>query len=574
MLVWIGFLLFILVLLALDLGVFHRRAHVISVREALTWTVIWILTALAFSGFVYLGYEHHWLGLGLQPDPVERSALHPDGEVNDARSALLKFLTGYVVELSLSADNVFVIAMLFSSFGIPRMYQHRVLFWGILGALAMRGAMIAIGARLVAEFSWVLPALWRRAHPDGREDGVHGRRARRSGKERPGPADSAIPAGDDPVRRRTLLRENAARRDRRRACSRGKRDARAGRQEVRRRGWMLTPLAPALVMVETTDLVFAVDSIPAIFAITADPFLVFTSNVFAILGLRSLYFALAGALHAFHYMKHALAVVLLTVGVKMLAHSWLHRVLGPDFNLLLLAAVLAILGIGVLVSIVEIRWGRADQPGDCRRRAHVLALGRSRSHGLGDPPGGPPIGFGEVHLACETAPGSTCGEARPGRRATDPWLGQPVPSLRSPPAHLRGSPSPGRGGAGTWHTCELFAVGPSNTSKQIVQTQWRWRPSNVPTPVRRRVCDAGWRRSGQDLGYAIRSFRRSPAFVLVALLSLTLGIGATSAIFSVIYGVLIAPYPYARPGEIWAPEVRALDGRGGHTLRARRASVR
>ncbi len=157
MLVWIGFLLFILVLLALDLGVFHRRAHVISVREALTWTVIWILTALAFSVFVYFGYEHHWLGLGLQPDPVERSALHPEGQVNDARTALLKFLTGYVVELSLSADNVFVIAMLFSSFGIPRMYQHRVLFWGILGALVMRGAMIAIGARLVAEFSWVLP---------------------------------------------------------------------------------------------------------------------------------------------------------------------------------------------------------------------------------------------------------------------------------------------------------------------------------------------------------------------------------------------------------------------------------
>jgi tellurite resistance protein TerC len=252
---------------------------------------------------------------------------------------------------------VFVIAMVFSSFGIPRMYQHRVLFWGILGALAMRGAMIAIGARLVAEFSWVLPlfgvvliltavkmAFMGTEHGDPERNGLV-RLMRRflplttrfDGEHffvRTPPDEAVVPsaAGQhgavDPAVKRT-----------------------------RRGGWMLTPLAPALVMVETTDLVFAVDSIPAIFAVTADPFLVFTSNVFAILGLRSLYFALAGALHAFHYMKHALAVVLLTVGVKMLAHSWLHRVLGPDFNLYLLAAVLAILAIGVLASIVELRWG-------------------------------------------------------------------------------------------------------------------------------------------------------------------------------------------------------------------------
>ena len=157
MLIWFAFLTFILALLAIDLGVFHRRAHVVSVREALTWTVVWIATAVAFAGFVYLGYEYHWLGLGVEPDPVDRSPAYPDGRVNDARSALLKFLTGYVVELSLSADNVFVMATLFGYFAIPRMYQHRVLFWGILGALAMRGAMIAIGARLVAEFSWILP---------------------------------------------------------------------------------------------------------------------------------------------------------------------------------------------------------------------------------------------------------------------------------------------------------------------------------------------------------------------------------------------------------------------------------
>ena len=356
MLIWIAFLIFIFVLLALDLGVFHRRAHVVSVREALMWTIVWIATALAFAGFVYLGYEHHWLGLGLEPDAVERSALHPDGRVNDARSALLKFLTGYIVELSLSADNVFVIAMLFNYFAIPRMYQHRVLFWGILGALAMRGAMIAIGARLVAEFSWILPVFgvvliltavkmaFMGIEPGDPAKNVVVRLMRRFlpvtnrfDGERffvsvPADGSTGSPAADAEA------------------------PVDAAVNKVRRSGWMLTPLAPALVMVETTDLVFAVDSIPAIFAITADPFLVFTSNVFAILGLRSLYFALAGALHTFHYLKHALAVVLLTVGVKMLAHSWLERVLGPDFTLYLLATVLVILGIGVLVSIVELRW--------------------------------------------------------------------------------------------------------------------------------------------------------------------------------------------------------------------------
>jgi tellurite resistance protein TerC len=355
-LIWIVFLIFILALLALDLGVFHRHARTVSVGEALTWTAVWIATAFAFAGFVYLGYERHWLGLGLEPDLVERSALYPDGRVNDARSALLKFLTGYVVELSLSVDNVFVIAMMFGYFAIPRMHQHRVLFWGILGALAMRGVMIAIGARLVAEFSWILPAfgavliltavkmafagtasgdpgqnivvrLMRRFLPvTNRFDGEHFFvRAPAPDSLETEPPGAVAPA--DATTRR-----------------------------VRRGGWMLTPLAPALVMVETTDLVFAVDSIPAIFAITADPFLVFTSNVFAILGLRSLYFALAGMLHLFRYLKPALALVLLTVGVKMLAHSWFERVLGPDFNLYMLAAVIVILGTGVLVSLIELWW--------------------------------------------------------------------------------------------------------------------------------------------------------------------------------------------------------------------------
>jgi tellurite resistance protein TerC len=355
-LIWLAFLIFIFVLLALDLGVFHRRVHVISVREALTWTVVWIATTLAFAGFVYLGYEHHWLGLGLEPDLVDRSAAYPDGRVNDARSAVLKFLTGYVVELSLSADNVFVMAMLFGYCAIPRMYQHRVLFWGILGALAMRGAMIAIGARLVAEFSWILPVFGAlliltavKMAFMGAEAGDPGQNVAVRLMRR------FLPVTDQFHGEHFFVKAQASDSlERQTTSTDAPCDAASG--AVRRGRWVLTPLAPALVMVETTDLVFAVDSIPAIFAITADPFLVFTSNVFAILGLRSLYFALAGALHLFHYLKYALALVLLTVGIKMLAHSWLERLLGPNFNLYLLVTVIVILGIGVLVSLIELRW--------------------------------------------------------------------------------------------------------------------------------------------------------------------------------------------------------------------------
>jgi tellurite resistance protein TerC len=355
-LIWSLFLIFILALLALDLGVFHRRAHVVSVREALTWTGVWIVTALAFAAFVYVAYDRQWLGLGMHPDAIERSAAYPEGRPNDARSALLKFLTGYVVELSLSADNVFVIAMLFSYFAIPRMYQHRVLFWGILGALVMRGAMIAIGARLVAEFAWVLPlfgallvvtAAKMLFMSDSNKDPGENFAIRTMRR--------FLPITGEFHGERFFVRANEGIEP----------PETAGPKRGPSRTWMLTPLAPALVMVETTDLMFAVDSIPAIFAITADPFLVFSSNVFAILGLRSLYFALAGALHLFHYLKYALALVLLTVGIKMLAHSWFERILGPHFNLYLLAMVLGILAAGVLASLIHLRWkghGGATSP--------------------------------------------------------------------------------------------------------------------------------------------------------------------------------------------------------------------
>ena len=335
-------------MLALDLGVFHRKAHVVTMREALTWSAVWITMGLSFSVFVYYGYESHWLGLGSSIDAV-------DGAINDGTTATVKYLTGYVVEKSLSVDNIFVIAMIFGFFAVPAIYQHRVLFWGILGALILRGAMIALGAKLIAEFHWVLylfavfliltaikmlflktdhtdpnknivVRLTRRLFPvTARFHGEHF--VVRAGA--PASYESEVPGAPtipdevvDKARPGTLL---------------------------------LTPLALALVMVETTDLIFAVDSIPAIFAITSDPFLVFTSNVFAILGLRSLYFALAGMVKKFRYLKVSLALVLLVVGVKMLLAEWLKLALGKHFNLYLLTVILSILAAGVATSVLAER---------------------------------------------------------------------------------------------------------------------------------------------------------------------------------------------------------------------------
>jgi tellurite resistance protein TerC len=343
--IWFSFVAFILLLLALDLGVFHRKAHIVSLREALGWTAVWMALGLGFTTFIYFGYENQWLGLGTTVDAV-------DGRVNDGAAAAVKYVTGYVVEKSLSVDNVFVIAMIFAFLAVPAMYQHRVLFWGILGALVLRGAMIYLGAALVARYHWVLyvfgallvltavKMLLVRAHADPSRsplvrlarqwlpltDRFHGQHFLvRAGSQ--ASAEAATPGAaveaDDAVAR-----------------------APAGT-------WLLTPLALALVLVESTDLIFAVDSIPAIFAITADPFLVFTSNVFAILGLRSLYFALAGMMDRFRYLKISLAAVLMVVGVKMLAAPWLKAAIGPNFNFYLLGIVLAILATGVVASLLR-----------------------------------------------------------------------------------------------------------------------------------------------------------------------------------------------------------------------------
>jgi tellurite resistance protein TerC len=326
-LVWLAFISLILVLLALDLGVFHRKAHVVSVREGLVWSLVWMTLGLTFSVFVYFAYEHQWLGLGIQPDPIERTAAEPLGVPNDGPAAIVKYLTGYVVEQSLSVDNMFVIAMLFRLFGVPAAFQHRVLFWGILGALAMRGVMIAAGATLVARFGWVMyvfgaflvfTAVKMLTVDVEEQDPRHNivvRLARRWF-----PVTKKYHKDHFVVRRGSKL--------------------------------LLTPLAIALIMVETTDLLFAVDSIPAILAITADPFLVFASNAFAILGLRSLYFVLAGALTALRYLKVSLALVLALIGVKMLTHTWLKELLGEYFTLYVLAAVVLILTVGTIASLL------------------------------------------------------------------------------------------------------------------------------------------------------------------------------------------------------------------------------
>jgi tellurite resistance protein TerC len=322
---WGGFLLFIAVVLALDLGVFNRKAHAPTLREAMVFTAGTVVMAGLFSVLVYYAYEAHWLGLGKAVDAV-------DGQVNGGRLAAVKFLTGYVVELSLSMDNVFVIALIFEHLKVPLMYQHRVLFWGILGALVMRGTMIGVGAQLVARYHWILLLFGAFLVFTGV------RMLFQSTQEQEEEVESWVtkwlrrhfPVTDRFHEQHFVVELN------------GK--------------TFLTPLAVALVLVETTDLIFAVDSIPAIFAITADPFLVFTSNVFAILCLRSLYFGLAGLIQKFKYLKVSLALVLAIVGVKMLAAKWIKVWLGDDANFWLLGVIFAVLiGGGVASWIADRR---------------------------------------------------------------------------------------------------------------------------------------------------------------------------------------------------------------------------
>jgi len=298
--------------------------HVVSVREALTFTAVLVVLAFAFAGFIYFAYENHWLALGIHVDRM-------DNTINDGRLAALKFITGYLIELSLSADNVFVMAMIFAHLRIPPQFQHRVLIWGILGALFLRGVMIVVGVALVSRYHWVLYLfgaflVYTAIKMLLTKDEGH--------------------IETDEVFIIKLLRRFFP------VTGQFNEHHFTAIVDGRR---MLTPLAVGLVLIDVLDLVFALDSIPAAFAITADPFLVFTSNVFAILGLRSLYFALAGAIEKFRYLKTSLSAILGLIGAKMLSGDLLKEFLGPNVNLYMLGVVIAILVAGALASIIATR---------------------------------------------------------------------------------------------------------------------------------------------------------------------------------------------------------------------------
>jgi tellurite resistance protein TerC len=263
---WIGFTIFILAMLALDLGIFHRKAHAIKIREALVWSLIWVSLALLFNAGIYF-----WFG-------SERA---------------LEFLTGYLIEKALSVDNLFVFLVLFSYFAVPASLQHRVLFWGIVGALIMRAGFILAGSALIQIFHWVIY--------------IFGAFLVFTGIKLLAARESEVHPERNPVLR--LFRRVMP----------SVPEYHGARFSIKKAGrWAATPLLAVLVAIEATDIVFAVDSIPAIFAITRDPFIVFTSNIFAILGLRALYFLLAGMIGRFRYLKIGLGLVLAFVGAKML----------------------------------------------------------------------------------------------------------------------------------------------------------------------------------------------------------------------------------------------------------------
>ena len=295
-LLWTVFSVFVVGMLALDLGVFNRKAHEVHFREALTWSIVWVALSMVFNAWIYRAY---------------------------GSEKALEFLTGYVIEKALSVDNIFVFVILFASFAVPKIYQHRVLFWGVIGAIVMRAIFIGLGAALVARFHWVMYLF-------GAILIVTGVRLMFAGDSEPHPernpiyrfARRLIPAVPDYHGKHFLTKID-------------------GR-------WFATPLLLVLIAIEATDVVFAVDSIPAIFAITKDPFIVYTSNIFAILGLRAMYFLLAGVIDKFHLLKFGLAVVLLFVGVKMVIVDWYKIPIGLS---------LGVIG-GVLVTsvIASILW--------------------------------------------------------------------------------------------------------------------------------------------------------------------------------------------------------------------------
>jgi TerC family integral membrane protein len=293
---WVAFIAFILAVLAIDLGIFHRRAHAVPFREAATWTGVWVALSLSMAALLAV-----WRG----------------------SSVAAQYLAGYLIEWTLSVDNVFVFVLIFTFFAVPAVYQHRVLFWGVLGAICLRLGFILAGAALLDRFHWVTYAFgalllltaWRFLRETGRERSLEESRVL-------GLIRRVIPMGAEYQGQRFIARVN-------------------GRT-------VATPLLAVLLMVEAADVVFAIDSIPAIFSVTRDPFVVFASNALAILGLRSLYFVLAGAVGRFRYLKPSLAILLAFVGVKMLLSDVVEV---PTYASL--AVIVAILGAGIIASALH-----------------------------------------------------------------------------------------------------------------------------------------------------------------------------------------------------------------------------
>jgi tellurite resistance protein TerC len=303
---WIAFIAFVLAMLALDLGVFHRNPHEVRPKEAGIWVAVWVALALSFAAGL-----HFWAG----------------------KKVALTFLTGYVIEESLSADNIFVMVLIFEYFRVPKACQHRVLFYGILGALVMRGLFIAAGAALVSNFHWILYVFGALLIVTGV------RMAFKKDEEFDGDQNKIVKA----VRRYLPMSHEF----------KGKHFF---TMENGRR--LATPLLLVLILVEFTDLIFAIDSIPAIFGVTTDPFLVFTSNIFAVMGLRSLYFLLAAVVDRFHLLKYGLALILTFVGFKMLTEHWI------EIDIMLsLAIILGVLALSIIASLI---WSKPED----QRPAH------------------------------------------------------------------------------------------------------------------------------------------------------------------------------------------------------------
>lgn len=307
MILWIAFIAFVIIALALDLGVFNRSPHVIKTKEAAIWTSVWVSCALLFSGVVYLAFQNQWI--------ENPTLLTP-------KDAFLKFITGYLIELSLSVDNIFIIALIFSSFAIPRKYQHEVLFYGILGAIVFRAIMIIFGISLINRFDWIIYVFGvfliftaiKMLIPSKEKD----------------PKDYKVYKWIKKVYPVTT-------------------EISSGKFFIKKMGiTFVTPLFVALIIIEITDIFFAVDSIPAILAITADPFIVFSSNILAIMGLRSMFFLFSDILDKFQYINYSLVIILAYVGVKMIIS---HHVEIPEWLSLIIIG-LSLTG-GIVASLIK-----------------------------------------------------------------------------------------------------------------------------------------------------------------------------------------------------------------------------